>query len=143
MLTPKQERFWIEYLATGNASEAYRRAYHTARMTERTIQKRASELLAHVAIAGRIAAAREKAEDQSVYTLQQHMDELKTLRELAKRNGQISAAVAAEVKRGELMGYYVQRRENSNVVYTITDKPLTAEEWTAKYCLGPAAEQKH
>jgi phage terminase small subunit len=23
-LTPKQERFWIEYLATGNASEAYR-----------------------------------------------------------------------------------------------------------------------
>ena len=47
------------------------------------------------------------------------MDELKTLRELAKGNGQISAAVAAEVKRGELMGYYVQRRESTNTVYTI------------------------
>jgi phage terminase small subunit len=49
-LTPKQEKFWIEYLATGNASEAYRRAYGTTRMTERTMQKRANELLAHGAI---------------------------------------------------------------------------------------------
>ena len=142
-LTPKQEKFWVEYLATGNASEAYRRAYDTSRMTEGTIQKRAGELLAHGAIAGRIAAARAKAEDQGVYTLQQHMDELKTLRELAKRNGQISAAVAAEVKRGELMGYYVQRRESTNTVYNITDKPLTLDEWTAKYCLDPAGGQKH
>ena len=144
-LTPKQEKFWVEYLATGNASEAYRRAYDTSRMTERTIQKRAGELLAHGAIAGRIAAARAKAEDQGLYTLEQHMNELKTLRDLAKSNGQISAAVAAEVKRGELMGYYVQRRENSNsnVIYTISDKPLTLDEWTAKYCVGPAAGQKH
>jgi len=51
-LTPKQERFWIEYLATGNASEAYRRAYNTAGMDDRTIQKRAGELLAHGVIAG-------------------------------------------------------------------------------------------
>ena len=73
------------------------------------------------------------------------MEELKTLRELAKSNGQTSAAVAAEVKRGELMGYYVQRRENtnSNVIYTISDTPLTAEEWPAKYCVGPTAGQKH
>ena len=143
MLTPKQERFWVEYLATGNASEAYRRAYDTSRMTDRTIQKRAGELLAHGAIAGRLAETRAKAEDQGLYTLEQHMDELKTLRELAKRNGQISAAVAAEVKCGELMGYYVQRRESTNTVYTISDQPLSAEEWTAKYCVGPAAGQKH
>ena len=84
MLTPKQEKFWVEYLATGNASEAYRRAYNTSRMTDRTIQKRAGELLAHGAIAGRIAAARAKAEDQGGYTHEQHMNELKTLRELAK-----------------------------------------------------------
>ena len=143
MLTPKQERFWVEYLATGNASEAYRRAYDVSRMTERTIQKRAGELLAHRAIAGRIATARAEAEDQGLYTLEQHMDELKTLRELAKRNGQISAAVAAEVKRGELMGYYVQRRESTNTVYTISDQPMSAEEWSARYCVGPLSGQKH
>ena len=71
------------------------------------------------------------------------MNELKTLRELAKGNGQISAAVAAEVRRGELMGYYVQRRESKNVVYAISDTPLSAEEWEAKYCVGPSVEQKH
>ena len=144
MLTPKQERFWVEYLATGNATEAYRRAYDTARMTERTIQKRAGELLAHGAIAGRIAAARAKAEDQGVYTLEQHMNELKTLRELAKRNGQdVGAAVAAEVKRGELMGSTCSAERAPKRVYNISDQPLSAEEWTAKYCLGPAAGQKH
>jgi hypothetical protein len=62
------------------------------------------------------------------------MNELETLRELAKGRGQISAAVAAEVKRGELMGYYVQRRENSNVVYTMSDTPMSKEEWHAAYC---------
>ena len=71
------------------------------------------------------------------------MNELMVLRDLAKSNGQISAAVAAEVKRGELMGYYVQRRESKNVVYAISDKPLSAEEWEAKYCVGGPAEQKH
>jgi hypothetical protein len=62
------------------------------------------------------------------------------LRELAKNKGQISTAVAAEVKRGELMGYYVQRRENSNVVYTISDKPMSREEWKATYCGGSSVD---
>ena len=42
----------------------------------------------------------------------------------------VGVPLAMAPERGELMGYYVQRRENSNVVYTITDKPLTAEEWS-------------
>lgn len=144
-LTPKQERFWVEYLATGNATEAYRRSYNTARMTDRTIQKRAGEQLAHGAIAGRIAAARAKAEDQGVYTLEQHMNELKTLREMAKRNGQISAAVAAEVKRGELMGYYLQRRESTNIhQHYISEQPLTEHEFEREHgLLGTANGQKH
>ena len=39
-----------------------------------------------------------------------------------------SAAVAPEVKRGELMGYYVQRRGSKKVVCAISDTPLSAEE---------------
>jgi hypothetical protein len=62
------------------------------------------------------------------------MQELERLREIAKKNGQISAAVAAaEVKRGELMGFYVQRRENTNTNYNISDKPMTEEEWEERY----------
>ena len=39
-----------------------------------------------------------------------------------------SAAVAPEVKRGELMGCYVQRRGSKKVVCAISDTPLSAEE---------------
>jgi len=45
MLTIKQERFAQEYVVTGNASEAYRRAYDT-HGGPRTIEVEASRLLA-------------------------------------------------------------------------------------------------
>ena len=41
------------------------------------------------------------------------------------------------------MGYYIDRKESTNVNYTITNEPLSADEWTAKYCVSPAAVQKH
>ena len=132
-LTPKQERFWIEYLATGNASEAYRRAYNTCGMNDRTIQKRAGELLVHGVIAGRIAETRARAEANGICSLAEHMQELETLREIAKKNGQAGAAVSAEVKRGELMGFYVQRRGTTTANYTLADTPMTEEEWEEKY----------
>jgi len=43
-LTPKQERFVQEYLATGNASEAYRRAYDAENMSSAVISVKACEL---------------------------------------------------------------------------------------------------
>lgn len=63
MLTPKQENFCLEYLKTGNASEAYRRAYNAENMKPETINKRAIELLADGAIAGRIAELRKPVEE--------------------------------------------------------------------------------
>ena len=44
----------------------------------------------------------DRAEVETLLTLEQHMQELKTLREMAKKAGQFSAAISAEVKRGEL-----------------------------------------
>jgi hypothetical protein len=38
------------------------------------------------------------------------MEELRVLRELAKKRGHISAAFATEVKRGELRRFYVKQR---------------------------------
>jgi hypothetical protein len=40
------------------------------------------------------------------------MEELKALRDLAKGANQFSAAIAAEVKRGELRKFYVKRVES-------------------------------
>jgi phage terminase small subunit len=55
-LTPKQQAFVFAYLETGNASEAYRRAYDASRMKPGTVEKRAAELLRHGVIKGRLEA---------------------------------------------------------------------------------------
>jgi len=44
-LTPKQETFCLEYLKTGNASEAYRIAYDAKDMKPATINRRAKDLI--------------------------------------------------------------------------------------------------
>ena len=49
-LTAKQEAFALAYLQTGNASEAYRRAYNAENMKPETVNKRACELMADKAI---------------------------------------------------------------------------------------------
>jgi hypothetical protein len=54
MLTPKQEKFSIEYLNTGNASKAYRMAYDTSKMKPATINRKAKELLDHGKITARL-----------------------------------------------------------------------------------------
>jgi len=102
--------------------------------------------MAHGVIAGRIAETRAKAEANGICSLEEHMPELERLREIAKKNGQLGAAVSAEVKLGELMGFYVQRRENTNTNYNISDKPMTEEEWEEKYGVrtpGGTPSRKH
>jgi hypothetical protein len=46
-LTPKQERWFQLYIEIGNGSEAYRRAYDCALMSDRAIRVEASRLLNH------------------------------------------------------------------------------------------------
>lgn len=82
-LTPKQEAFYRAYLETGNASESYRRAYDASNMKEATINKRASELLQHGEIAGRLAERDAKlrtiAEDRYDVTQERILRELALL----------------------------------------------------------------
>lgn len=54
-LTPKQNKFAEEYVNTGNASEAYRRAYNVGADTKlETIASKASHLLAEYNISTRV-----------------------------------------------------------------------------------------
>ena len=43
-LTPKQEAFCLAYIETGNASEAYRRAYNAEKMSDKVIHNKASDM---------------------------------------------------------------------------------------------------
>jgi hypothetical protein len=62
------------------------------------------------------------------------MEELKTLREMAKEAGQFSAAISAEVKRGELRRFYVKQVESAHVneFSHMTDEELDAFIWEGK-----------
>src|SRR5262245_55858607 len=52
---------------------------------------------------------------EAILTLEAHMSELQSLRDAARSAGQLSAAITAEVKRGELMRFYVKQVESSHV----------------------------
>ena len=67
-LTPKQERFCVEYFNTGNASEAYRRAYDAGDMAPSTINVKASELLSAGKIAVRLKTMRDGAANSAMMT---------------------------------------------------------------------------
>ena len=75
-LTPKKEAFSLAYLETGNASEAYRRAYSAEKMKPETIHKRASELLADREVAGRIAELQQAAASAVVMSRQEALERL-------------------------------------------------------------------
>lgn len=130
-LTQKQESFCLAYIETGNASEAYRRAYSTQRMKPESVNSLAYRLLDNVQITSRLDELRKSAADRAVMTLESHIADLKMLRNAAAKSGKWSAAVAAEVARGKASGLYVERSEAlvkvEKSLETMTDEELAAE----------------
>ncbi|MEN9885518.1 MAG: Burkholderia phage vB BmuP [Pseudomonadota bacterium] len=110
-LTPKQEAFALAYIQTGNASEAYRLAYDTSKMTEKSVNENASKLLKHAKVAPRIAELRAPAVEKAGLTLEKHLDDLLRLRNMAVKDAKWTAAIQAEIARGKAAGLYVERTE--------------------------------
>ena len=67
-LTPKQERFVLAYLETGNASEAYRRAYDCNGSSEAAINVNACKLLKNTKVALRLHTLQERSAAKVVLT---------------------------------------------------------------------------
>ena len=112
-LTPKQERFCLELVKTGNATEAYRQAYNTERMTPGSINVRACELSSNGKVAVRLSQLRSSLRAEGEISLLEHMNELKLLRDMAKELSQVSAAIKAEENRGRVSGHYTERKQIS------------------------------
>ncbi len=136
-LTPKQENFCLAYLETGNASEAYRRAYAAGKMKDETVAKRAHELLQDGKIAGRLDNLRQPAVEAAQVTLEDHLRQLADLRDKAMEAGQYSAAISAEHHRGKAAGLYVERSENVTRKYVVRvpAKAESVDEWASQYAL--------
>lgn len=75
-LTPKQEKFCLVYLETGNASEAYRQAYSTRRMSENSIYVEASKKLKLPNISLRLKKLNEAAVTAAVMTRTEALERL-------------------------------------------------------------------
>jgi len=79
VLTPKQERFCLAYVETGNASEAYRRAYSTGNMKALTVNDGAAKLLKNPRIAHRIQELQQQAQERTEVTIDHIIKELATV----------------------------------------------------------------
>lgn len=109
-LTPKQEAFALAYVETGNAAEAYRRAYDVKAATQHsTIYSAASRLLADSKICARVAELQDQAAALALYTVKQAFEEYEVARQLALQEANPSAAVAAVNGKVKLFGLEQQK----------------------------------
>ena len=115
-LTPKQEGFCLDYIATGNASEAYRRNYDVSKTSAASVNRLAKALADNVKIASRLEELRAPIREKAGITLEDHLRTLKDLRQQAVAAGQFGPAIAAEMNRGKASGLYVERRENKTTL---------------------------
>lgn len=114
-LTPKQEAFALAYVETGNASEAYRRAYNAGKMKPEVIAVKASELLAHGKVSVRVAGLQACHAERHKLTVDDLLRELEEARQaaLGAETAQSSAAVAATMGKAKLLGMDKQVIEHS------------------------------
>lgn len=110
-MSPKAERFVAEYLIDLNATQAAIRAGYSAKSADVI----GYENLRKPQIAEAIRKAQfERAETCGV-TLAGHINDLKRLRDAAESDGKYAAAVSAEMARGKVSGFYVDKLEVNDV----------------------------
>lgn len=108
-LTPKREKF-AQAVASGKSqAEAYRAAFNVAKSTPKSVQELASRLMADVKVRSRVEELRAPIAEKAQITLESHLRDLLALRNLAAKEKQMSAAIAAEVARGKAAGVVIDR----------------------------------
>ena len=124
-LTPKQEAFCLAYIETGNASEAYRRAYDAEGMKPESVNRKAKELMDNGKIAARVASVQAIAVERALVTIQSLTEELEEARALALREGQSSAAVSASMGKAKLHGLITDKAAFTGTFTTVTEVKLS------------------
>ena len=112
-MTPKQELFAQAYIETGNASEAYKRAYNT-QANANTINRKASQLLKHPEVIKLLADLQAIHRQRHTITIDHILQELEQSRLLALENIQCSAAISATMGKAKLLGLDKKAGVNEN-----------------------------
>ena len=113
-LTQKQENFCLAYVETGNASEAYRRAYDASRMKPESIAVNASKLMSDAKVSLRISSLQSQAQQRHQLTVDDLLNELEEARTIAStgEKPQATAMVAATMGKAKLLGYLDRKPES-------------------------------
>ncbi|HEI0612134.1 TPA: terminase small subunit [Escherichia coli] len=105
-LTGKQEKFAQAFVETGDASEAYRRAYDTSKMNAASVNRKAHDCKEHVKISARVEQLRAKHIKRHNVTVDSLIAELEEARiaALTAETVQASAATGATMGKAKLLG---------------------------------------
>ena len=144
-LTPKQEAFCKAYIETGNASEAYRRAYNAGKMKPATVNRNAAALLQNNKVATRLGELQSAHQKRHEVTIDSLTKMLADAYELAM-NPDVTApaaAVSAALGLARLHGHIVEKKNvtlHADHKHHHTAEPLSeSAQWLARL-LGVGAD---
>lgn len=109
MLTAKQEEF-AKAIAEGmNQSDAYRSAYSTSRMTDKTVWENASRLMGDSKVLARVKELRDMAAKSTIMTAQKRKEWLTEI--INNPEIDINARLKASDQLNRMDGEYIQKVE--------------------------------
>lgn len=136
-LTPKQQRFVLEYLKDQNGTQAAIRTGYS----EKTAKQQGSRLLTYPNVQAALRAGQKKVAKQAAVTVDSLMAELEQARKLALKEKQASAAVTATMGKGKLAGLLVEKHRHSGAIGTYDLTHISDEELDRlEQILGPLAD---
>ncbi len=145
----QHERFVLELLAGATQTDAYIAAGYKVKNAGAAAAA-ASRLLKQPEISARLEELKKSAEkavlDDTSLTLSEHMAMLRMLRDEARAEGKLQAAIAAEVKRGELRRFYIKQIETGapGDFSDMSDEELAEEtKRTYEAIYGPTKQARH
>lgn len=109
MLTAKQETFAQKIVEGMTQTDAYRAAYNTKKMTDKSVWEKASELANDVKVAERIRELRDRIASKSIMTAQERMEWLTEL--VMGQDASYSDRLKAIDIMNKMQGEYVQKVE--------------------------------
>lgn len=110
-LTAKQEAFCLAIVSGLSQADAYRKAYDASRMQAKTVQEKASRLMADGKVRARVEELRAPVVEELRYGLREAMLEAEEAFQVSRGKDNGGAMVAAVTLRAKLHGLLIERKE--------------------------------